>query len=74
MFTADHILFDITPNITMWPNMENALGSYLNSLKKFREIPVRQSLPGHREAGDYMGRIDELLSIMIAEWERRSKW
>lgn len=61
MFTADHILFDITPNITMWPNMENALGSYLDSLRKFREIPEKRSLPGHREAGDYVGRIDELL-------------
>jgi glyoxylase-like metal-dependent hydrolase (beta-lactamase superfamily II) len=61
MFTADHILFDITPNITMWPNMENALGTYLESLKKFRAFPVKKSLPGHREEGDYFGRIDELL-------------
>ena len=61
MFTADHILFDITPNITMWPNMENALGTYLDSLKKFKKFPVKQSLPGHREEGDYQGRIDELL-------------
>ncbi|MDF2838397.1 MAG: hypothetical protein K0S60_100 [Evtepia sp.] len=61
MFTADHILFDITPNITMWPNMENALGTYLESLKKFRKFVVKKSLPGHREEGDYYGRIDELL-------------
>ncbi len=61
MFTADHILFDITPNITMWPNMDDALGSYLESLEKFKHFPVKRSLPGHREAGDYLGRIDELL-------------
>ena len=61
LFTADHVLFDITPNITMWPNMENALGSYLDSLKKFRKYPVKLALPGHRETGDYLARIDELL-------------
>lgn len=61
MFTADHILYDITPNITMWPNMENALGTYLHSLKKFRQFSVKRSLPGHREEGDYYERIDALL-------------
>lgn len=61
MFTADHILFDITPNITMWPNMGNSLGTYLESLKRFRTYPVKKSLPGHREEGDYFGRIDALL-------------
>lgn len=61
MFTADHILFDITPNITMWPNMENSLGTYMNSLRRFRAFPVRKSLPGHREEGDYLGRIEALL-------------
>lgn len=61
MFTADHILFDITPNITMWPNMDNSLGTYLDSLKRFRNYPVKRSLPGHREEGDYVGRIDALL-------------
>lgn len=61
MFTADHILFDITPNITMWPNMENSLGTYLQSLKRFRDFPVKQSLPGHREEGNYVERIDALL-------------
>ncbi len=61
MFTADHILFDITPNITMWPNMEDALGSYLESLRKFRQYPVKLALPGHRESGDYHARIDALL-------------
>lgn len=34
LFTADHVLFDITPNITMWPNLPNALGRYLESLTR----------------------------------------
>lgn len=62
MFTGDHILFDITPNITMWPNMEDALGSYLSSLRKFQNFPVKQALPGHREPGDYFARIEALLA------------
>jgi glyoxylase-like metal-dependent hydrolase (beta-lactamase superfamily II) len=73
MFTADHILFDITPNITMWPNMEDALGSYLDSLRRFRTFPVKRALPGHRHGGDYRARIDELLTHhehRVAETER----
>ena len=62
MFTADHILYDITPNITMWPNMDNSLGTYLESLKRFAQYPVKMTLPGHREAGDYFARIDALLA------------
>ena len=40
MFSGDHILFDITPNITSWPWEDDALGAYLESLeraKAFRE-------------------------------------
>lgn len=61
MFTGDHILFDISPNITAWETMDDSLGSYLESLKKAKEYPVRLALPGHRETGDYQGRIDEIL-------------
>jgi glyoxylase-like metal-dependent hydrolase (beta-lactamase superfamily II) len=72
MFTGDHILFDITPNITAFPDMEDSLGAYLNSLHKVKEFPVQMALPGHQKPGDYHGRIDELLehhSIRIAETE-----
>lgn len=61
MFTGDHVLFDITPNITCNMDMHNMLGRYLNSLKKVRDYPVRLALPGHRESGNYAARIDELL-------------
>ena len=33
LFTGDHVLFDISPNITSWLEMEDALGSYLDSLR-----------------------------------------
>ena len=62
MFTGDHILFDITPNITHWDGFEDSLGSYLDQLRHVREYPVRLALPGHRKTGDYRVRIDSLLS------------
>jgi len=60
MFTGDHVLFDITPNITAWPTMEDSLGCYLDSLRLIREYPVQTALPGHRATGDFHARIDEL--------------
>ncbi len=62
LFTGDHVLFDITPNITMWPQVEDSLGSYLESLRKVRDLPVRQALPAHRLSGNFTERVDELLT------------
>ena len=62
MFTGDHVLFDITPNITCWPTMDDALGDYLESLQRVRDLPVTLALPGHRGTGDYAERIDSLLA------------
>ena len=67
MFTGDHILFDITPNITEWGGVEDSLGDYLDSLRTVREYPVKLALPGHRKPGNYRERIDQLL----AHHERR---
>ncbi len=61
MFSGDHILFDITPNITEWATLDDALGDYLDSLERVRDYPVKRTLPGHRATGDYRGRIDHLL-------------
>lgn len=62
MFTGDHVLFDITPNITSWINMPDALGAYLESLERIRTYPATLSLPGHRKGGDLHKRVEELLS------------
>jgi len=61
LFTSDHILFDITPNITSWRDMKNSLKVYLDSLEKIRSLPVRLALPGHRK-GDtsIISRVDEI--------------
>ena len=61
MFTGDHILFDISPNITCWERAEDSLGDYLKSLESALDYPVKLALPGHRKTGDYHQRIRELL-------------
>lgn len=49
MFTADHILFDITPNITFWLGVSDSLGNYLESLVKIRAFAIETALPAHRK-------------------------
>lgn len=61
MLLGDHVLFDITPNITAWDDLPDALGAYLDSLRKIREYDVRLPLPAHRGRGDFRARIDQLL-------------
>ena len=61
LFTGDHVLFDITPNISVWANMDNMLGQYLENLKRIRVFPVKLALPAHRHSGNLVERIDQLL-------------
>lgn len=48
LFSGDHILERITPNISAWL-YKNPLASYLNSLEKIESLPVHKILPGHRQ-------------------------
>jgi glyoxylase-like metal-dependent hydrolase (beta-lactamase superfamily II) len=58
MFVGDHILFDITPNISFWPEVDDSLRDYLNSLDKIAEYPMKLTLPAHRgNDGDVYERI-----------------
>jgi glyoxylase-like metal-dependent hydrolase (beta-lactamase superfamily II) len=58
---GDHILFDITPNITLWPGVKNSLKDYLASLEKVYPLDVNLVLPGHRSImKDHRKRIREL--------------
>ena len=61
MFTGDHVLFDISPNITSWYKVKDSLSMYLDSLHKALQYDVKQALPGHRKPGNYRERIEELL-------------
>ena len=64
MILGDHVLFDISPNITFWDGIENPLGDYLNSLKDLKRYDVQLGLPGHRNLPGVTvsQRVDELLS------------
>jgi glyoxylase-like metal-dependent hydrolase (beta-lactamase superfamily II) len=61
LFTGDHILFDISPNITYWPGVENPLKEYLASLEKVYPLDVELALPGHRSMmNNHKKRVSEL--------------
>ena len=46
--SGDHILIDITPNISLWSDAGNPLNEYLMSLEKVYNLDIEIVLPGHR--------------------------
>jgi len=63
LFSGDHIIFDITPNITSWDGIDNSLGLYLASLEKIKKLDINITLSAHRSSmGSCHSRVDELLS------------
>lgn len=61
LVSGDHILNDITPNISLLSYRLNPLDNYLNSLQKVYDYDVEMVLPGHRRLfSDHRKRIDEL--------------
>ena len=61
LFCGDHILGDITPNITMWLGMADPLGHYLDSLDVTAQLNPVRAFPGHRSMiDDCAARIKEL--------------
>lgn len=48
LISADHVLGDITPNISAWADDTDMLGAYLASLDKVYDLDVDLVLPGHR--------------------------
>lgn len=63
LLLGDHVLFDITPNITTWPGYANPLGDYLHSLAQVRQLPVQLPLPAHRTVQKgFRTRIDEIIA------------
>lgn len=62
LFSGDHVLFDITPNICALGPGEDTLGEYLSSLEKIRTLDIAVTLPAHRGTGntDVYSRIDAL--------------
>jgi len=76
LMSGDHILVDITPNISLWSDDENPLSEYLSSLDKVSDLDVALVLPGHRSIFQnckkrveelkhhHRARADEVLTIL----------
>lgn len=61
LISGDHILSDITPNITFWTKRDNSLKEYLTSLEKVYALDINLVLPGHRNiVNNHRRRITEL--------------
>lgn len=61
LFSGDHVLGDITPNIQHWSAEGDSLGDYVNSLDKVAGLEFSRVLPGHRSLiEDGKARIAEL--------------
>lgn len=77
LFSGDHILGNITPNITMfYKGPPDPLGQYLQSLDKIDRMDIDLVLPGHRQVikdahkriaelkHHYEKRLNEVLTIL----------
>ncbi len=62
LFCGDHLLPQISPNISFLPGIDdNPLASFLDGLQLLAELPSREVYPGHREPfADAAGRAREL--------------
>lgn len=61
LLSGDHVLGDITPNISAWADDADMLGIFLSSLDKVNRLDVRLVLPGHRRIfNDLPARIEEI--------------
>jgi glyoxylase-like metal-dependent hydrolase (beta-lactamase superfamily II) len=62
LFSGDHILNKITPNIIFWNFEEDSLQIYKNSLEKVRNMDVKYIYSAHRDiVENHVKRIDEIL-------------
>jgi glyoxylase-like metal-dependent hydrolase (beta-lactamase superfamily II) len=63
LISGDHILTNITPNISLWSYDWDPLDAYLKSLEKVYEMDVILMLPGHRNVSrNCKTRIQELIN------------
>lgn len=69
MFLADHLLFDITPNITKWSGINNSLQQYMNNLKRLLEFDIVVALPAHRGLSNK--KLEDRVGEILAHHERR---
>ncbi len=62
LFSGDHILPTITPNVSLSPIYEgDPLGDYLRSLRNLKKLDPKKILPSHEYVFDHLGkRIEEI--------------
>lgn len=68
IFTGDHVLRNISPNISKYIGIRDSLGSYLASLEKLKELDVGKGLPGH---GPVIESMNERLDTLIGHHSQR---
>lgn len=62
LISGDHVLDEITPNISLWSDDLNPLNDFLNSLDKIYALDVELVLPAHRNLiKNCKERIQELI-------------
>lgn len=62
-FGGDHILNEITPNITFWHFKIDSLGNFVNSLRKIGRLEIDLVFPSHRSIiKNHQQRIEELIA------------
>ncbi len=62
LFLGDHVLFDITPNVSRWMRVADSLGMYISSLVKIRDYKVKYALPAHRGSTCSLAqRVDQII-------------
>jgi len=61
LFSGDHLLWNITPNVSYYDGNSDPLREYIESLRKVRELNVELVLPAHRDTYfEHRKRIEEL--------------
>ncbi len=62
MITGDHVLKNISPNISVYKNNVDYLGMYIDSLKKIKNYDTEIAYPGHRDNfTNFTDRINQIL-------------
>ncbi|MGP6219920.1 MBL fold metallo-hydrolase [Caldiplasma sukawensis] len=62
LFSGDHILERITPNISFYDDHTDMLGLYIKSLEKIKKVDTKFIMPGHGKAfSGLQERVNEIL-------------
>lgn len=69
LISGDHILGNISPNITLWTDTDNPLEEYLNSLEYVNNYEIKLILPGHR---DLIKNCRERIHQLTLHYEKRA--